>query len=306
MDFQVDTSYLTDARNKKTGHVEIVQNITELIKTQKESEALLEEMRIKNEKEANLIKDINEVSNSFVQASENIVNSAKMLADNSTMQTSSIGKLYESISEIAQKTKNNTDNANKAAELASRVKNDALKGSEQMEKLTNAVKEINESTQAISKVISLIEAISSQTDILALNAAIEAARAGEAGRGFAIVADEVSKLATQSTNSVRETNTFIEHSVEKAIVGVDIAKATAAALQEIVTGIDANTQLSKEIVDLSKEQSEAIDMINAEIEQVLQSVQQNAATAEEFAAESEAMKDRSSTLKQLTEDFGNM
>jgi methyl-accepting chemotaxis protein len=305
MTFEVISSYLTDAKDKKVGHIEVVEDISEITKKQEAEKELLAKMQKNQEAKHELAQEIDEVSNSFVDMSEAIVQSAKLLADNSIKQTSSMGNLYKSISEIAQKTKNNTGNANKAAELANRIKDDAIKGSEQMDKLTKAVEEINESTQAIGKVIQLIDAIASQTDILALNAAIEAARAGDSGRGFAIVADEVSKLASQSTTSVRETNSFIKQSIEKALLGVKISKETAVALQEIVLGIDVNSQLTKEIVEGCEEQDKSIDIVNIEIEQILQSVQQNSATAEEFSAESEAINSQSMTLKQLMNNFNS-
>ena len=305
MDFEVISSYLTNTKGKKVGHIEIVEDMTELFAKQRAEKELMEKLNRDNEARQELAQEINKLSASFVEKSDNIVESAKVLADNSVKQTSNVGNLHGSISEIAQKTKANTNNANKAAELANKIKEDALKGSEQMGKLTKAVEEINESTQAISKVIQLIEDIASQTDILALNAAIEAARAGDSGRGFAIVADEVSKLASQSTSSVKETNSFIKKSIEKSVLGVDIAKETALALQEIVSGIQINSQLTKEIVDGSEEQNKSIDIINVGIAEILESVQQNSATAEEFSAESEAINSDSMTLKQLMNNFNN-
>jgi methyl-accepting chemotaxis protein len=300
IDFKVNSAYLTNQKNKKIGHIEVVQDITNLIKAQKEGETLLEQMREKSEMEAELAKNINEVSNTFIETSESIAQSATGLAKNSDEQAFNMESLHGSVTEVAKKTNTNTNRANEARTLANEIKENARKGSDQMNDLTQAMESIHESNQAIDKVIRFIEDISAQTDILAINASIEAARAGEAGKGFAIVAAEVSKLAVQSAESVKETDSLITGSIEKALLGVQIAKETSIALQGIVSGIEKNSQLAKEIVDGCVEQEQAINVINGEIEQIFTRVQENAVIAEEFSAKSEVMKNESVILKGLT------
>jgi methyl-accepting chemotaxis protein len=300
MNFKVETEYLTDARGRKMGHIEIVENITELLKTQRESERLLKEMTKKNENEEKIIKSINEVSHTFIQSSEQIAQSATGLAKNSEEQNEKMGFLNNSMSELTERTKINTTKATEATELANQIRENATKGSEQMNKLTQAMEAINESSQSINKVVRFISDISEQTDILALNATIEAARAGEAGKGFAVVANEVSKLAAQSAESVRETYALITESIDKALLGVEIAKETSMALTGIVAEVEKNSGLSKEIVYECEAQEKSINMISNEIRKILERVQENAAAAEEFSAESEIMKEKCVTLKQLT------
>ena len=301
IDFQVDSCYLTDQKNNKIGHIEVFQDITKLLEAQKVEE-LLEQMRKESDIKAEWVKNINQVSNSFIETSESIAQSAAVLAKNSDEQTTNMELLYNSVSEVAKKTNTTTSRANEATMLATEIRENAKKGSEQMNKLTQAMEAINESSKSIVTVIRFIEDISAQTDILAINATIEAARAGDAGRGFAIVATEVSKLAVQSAELVRETDSLINESIEKALLGVQIADETSVALQKIVSGIEKNSQLSQEIVDESEEQEKSINTINSEIEHIFLRVRENTAMAEEFSAKSEAMQNECAVLKELTND----
>ena len=301
LDFQVDSCYLTDQRDNKIGHIEIVQDITKLLAAQK-VEDLLEKMRIEGHIKAELLKNINKISNSFIETSESIAQGASVLAKNSDEQTTNMELLHNSTKEVAKKTTNNTQKANEATIQANEIRGKAKKGSEQMDKLTQAMKAINDSSKSIVTVIRFIEDISAQTDILAINATIEAARAGEAGRGFAIVAAEVSKLAVQSAELVKETDSLINESIEKALLGVQIADETSVALQEIVSGIEKNSQLSREIVIESEEQEKSINIINSEIEQIFTRVRENTAMAEKFSERSEVMLDKCAVLKELTNE----
>lgn len=289
MDFRVDINYLQNQKQKSIGHIEIVQDISEMVKKQKA--------------EAELVERISGVTSSFVAASQNIADSANVLAQSSMEQASAVEQLSGTVTEMSGKTKENAGMASKAAELADAIKANAEKGSTQMDKMTQAVEAINESSQSISKVIKAIDDIAFQTNILALNAAVEAARAGQHGKGFAVVADEVRSLAGKSAEAAKDTGSLIANSMEKAQLGVQIAAETAESLKEIVAGIDESSRIVKEIAEASEEQSVAISEIHKGIDQVAQNVQQNSATAEESAAASEEMSGQTALLTQLVSDF---
>ncbi|MCL1807400.1 MAG: methyl-accepting chemotaxis protein, partial [Oscillospiraceae bacterium] len=246
---------------------------------------------------------INQSTAQVSSGAKQIADGSQSLAQGSTEQASSIEQLSASITEIAQKTKDNAEKAGKAAVLANTIKNNAEKGSRQMDEMTTAVKDINVASQSISKVIKTIDDIAFQTNILALNAAVEAARAGQHGKGFAVVAEEVRNLATKSADAAKETGTMIENSMEKAELGTRIANETAASLTEIVQGINESSQIITEIAQASDEQSAGITQINQGIDQVANVVQQNSATAEESAAASEEMSGQSSMLEELVAQF---
>ena len=235
--------------------------------------------------------------------SKQIADGAQTLAQGSTEQAASIQELSNSISEIAGKTKDNAMTAGKTSKLSETIKDNAEKGSRQMDEMIVAVKDINDASQSISKIIKTIDDIAFQTNILALNAAVEAARAGQHGKGFAVVAEEVRNMASKSAEAAKDTGDMIQNSMEKAELGSRIAEETSKSLNEIVSGINESSGLIEEITKSSEEQSRGIAHINTGIDQVAQVVQQNSATAEESAAASEEMSGQSDMLQQLIGQF---
>ena len=242
-------------------------------------------------------------SSQVTAGSKQVADGAQMLAQGSTEQAAAIEELSSSITEIAEKTRTNTGLAEKAAELAGSIKENAEKGNEHMDEMMRAVNEINDASGSISKVIKVIDDIAFQTNILALNAAVEAARAGQHGKGFAVVAEEVRNLAAKSAEAAKDTGSLIENSIDKANLGVRIASETAESLAQIVGGINESNQLIGEIARSSEEQAMGITQVNIGIDQVAQVVHQNSATAEESAAASEEMSAQSSLLQDLIAQF---
>ena len=289
MDFKVDIAYITDDKNNRIGHIEVVQDVSQLIKKQKA--------------EAEIVGSIEEVCKSFIYASAQIADGAQTLAQGATDQAATVEELSAAISEIAEKTEENAKLAEQAAQLANTIMQNAEKGSHQMEEMTSAVSDINRASQQIGKVIKVIDDIAFQTNILALNAAVEAARAGQHGKGFAVVAEEVRNLAAKSAEAAKDTSELIANSIEKAEQGERIAQETAVSLGEIVNGIDQSNKLITDIAQASKSQSVGLSQINNGIEQVTQVVQQNSATAQESAAAAHELKDQSDALEQLIERF---
>jgi len=250
-----------------------------------------------------IMTEINSSSSQVSSGAKQVADGAQSLAQGSTEQAAAIEELSSSISEIAEKTKTNAATADKTSTLSATIKENAEKGSRQMDEMILAVNDINEASRNIGKIIKTIDDIAFQTNILALNAAVEAARAGQAGKGFAVVAEEVRNLASKSAEAAKDTGNMIQSSMEKAELGSRIAGETAASLNEIVIGINESSGLITEIAKSSEEQSLGIEQINTGIDQVAQVVQQNSATAEESAAASEEMSSQSNILQQLIAQF---
>ena len=201
------------------------------------------------------------------------------------------------------------------AEAGAQVVKKAVRGIEDVHRMSLALKEdmvqLNGHAQDISRIMAVISDIADQTNLLALNAAIEAARAGEAGRGFAVVADEVRKLAEKtmaSTNDVGNAIKAIQESTAKSMEGVErsvarigeateLAGQSGAALEEIVATVEATGDQVNAIATASEEQSAASEEINQSIVQVNDMSRQ---TAEAMAEAAKAVSGLAAQAQSLT------
>ena len=202
------------------------------------------------------------------------------------------------------------------AEAGAQVVEKAVRSIEDVHRMSLALKgdmaQLNAHARDISQIMAVISDIADQTNLLALNAAIEAARAGEAGRGFAVVADEVRKLAEKtmaSTNDVGNAITAIQESTAKSMTGVDnaverigeaneLASRSGAALEEIVATVVATGDQVNAIATASEEQSAASEEINQSIVQVNDMSRQ---TAGAMAEASKAVSDLAAQAQRLNE-----
>ena len=201
------------------------------------------------------------------------------------------------------------------ASTGSHIVEQAVQGIEQVHQMSLVLKDdmgqLNEHAQDITRIMNVISDIADQTNLLALNAAIEAARAGEAGRGFAVVADEVRKLAEKtmaSTNDVGNAIKAIQESTAKSMTGVDqaveriaqvdeLASRSGQALREIVNTAEVTADQVNAIATASGEQSAASEEINQTIVQVNDMSRQ---TADTMAEASKAVSDLASQAQRLT------
>lgn len=241
----------------------------------------------------NMDQSISSISN----GSEQLSSTTQILSEGSINQAGAVEELFTSFKNILQKVNNTTNNADKAKSFSINVKHIVQEGNEKMQILMESMREITICSKQIAEIIKAIEEIASQTNLLALNAAIEAARAGEAGKGFAVVADEVRNLAEQSAEAVNNTSKIIKNSLHVVANGEKLATETAAALDIIVKNVDDTTNLVKEIAVASEDQTEAITEMTSKVDQISQVVQTNSATAEELAASTEELASQSQIIK---------
>ncbi len=224
----------------------------------------------------------------------------------------SINKIVQAIEEIAVNSNHSFESSHKAEELVKNGVDIVHVQDTKMEESTNAVKHVSEviftlnnRTTQIGQIIEVIEGIAEQTNLLALNAAIEAARAGEQGRGFAVVADEVRKLAEKSQESIGKIQIIIK----------DIKNATNIAVTSVNEATDAISKQNEAVQNTSrifKDILEVVDMIANEIqeisnstdgvknsgENILQDMERILAVSEETAASTEEVT--ASTEEQTT------
>lgn len=291
MDFKVDIAHLYGSDGEKSGHIEIVQDISGLVKAQK--------------KEKELILKVTDISHTFADSARSIAEEAMELSAGAARQSDDVDKLKESVSDIDSNIKMTAEFAGNASSLAESIKERAEKGTEQMNRMTQAVNDVNTASKSIGKVIKVIEDIAFQTNLLALNAAVEAARAGEAGKGFSVVAEEVRNLASRSSAAAKDSSELINDSLKKSDVSASIAKQTSASFEEIVSGINESNRIIVDIAESSRKQTEVIALINADIESVAQVAARTSETSQQSAASSEELSSQSELLRNLIEQFSD-
>ncbi len=250
-----------------------------------------------------VLSDIDTASGEVAAGTMQLSSGSQVISQGANEQASAIEQLSASLTQISEQTRENVQSANTQRELAQKARANAADGTDKMKQLQASMDDIHASSASISKVIKAIDDIAFQTNILALNAAVEAARAGMHGKGFAVVADEVRKLAQKSAEAAKETAVLVEGSIAKTTAGAKIAKDTAAALAEIVSGVEKTAELSSQIAIASSDQAVGISQVNKGIEQLSAVVQNNSATAEQAAASSQELSAQADHLKAMVQRF---
>ena len=242
-------------------------------------------------------------SEAISSASCQVSSASQSLAEVTTEQAAGLEETSASLEVMSSMTKQNADNAQQANILADEAKQAVDTGSESMERMAEAIEKISKSSDETAKIIKVIDEIAFQTNLLALNAAVEAARAGEAGKGFAVVADEVRNLAMRSAKAAQNTTSLIEQSVNSSRHGVEICNEVQTALDKIVSTISKTNDLVSEIATASREQAQGIEQVNSAVTEIDGATQRNAANAEESASASEELTSLTKLMDQIVEQL---
>ncbi len=228
---------------------------------------------------------------------------SQSLAEGSASQAATLQEVSGRLHAFDTRTGENAQNADRALASMERTRAVTREGVDRMEGLSTAIAEIRASAEGTAKILKTIEEIAFQTNLLALNAAIEAARAGEAGRGFAVVADEVRSLALRSAESARQTAGLIERSLESSARGVALNDQVRAQLASVNEQVDEVGFAMAEIAAASVEQTEGMKSITEAIARVNRVTQASAKGAGESAAAAEELSGQAATMLGLVRGF---
>lgn len=250
-----------------------------------------------------VVSDIKEGTISIAISINEINDAMDDLSIKTSIQASSLEETSATMMEISSIVESNLNITKEINILTDETRKKTEKAGASSLQFKTAMNEISHSSNKIINIIDVIDEISFQTNLLALNAAVEAARAGEAGRGFSVVAVEIRNLSKRSSNAAKEIKELINESVQKVEQGNILADSTIKNITEIVEDVKLVSSEINALTHSAEEQKNGIDEINKAINSIDNVTQTNAGIAEETAASTINLKEKSDNFLELIKYF---
>ncbi len=241
-------------------------------------------------------------------------------ANKASSITAQLSSAIEQVAGNAQSVVQGSTAAADAAKKGTTKVEDTLKGMQNIKQRVGVsaekVQEMGSRSDQIGDIVTTIEDIASQTNLLALNAAIEAARAGEAGKGFAVVADEVRKLAERSSTSTKEIASLIksiQKTVSEAVIAMDegakevergvlIANEAGGSLLDILKAAEGVSEQAEQAAAAAEQMSASANELVAAVDSVSAVIEENTAATEEMAAGSTEVTQAIENIASVSEE----
>ncbi len=277
------------------------------------------------------IRRVGEVTDQVASASAQLSATADEIAKGADTQTQRMAQSATAVEEMTMTASEVARNSQEAANIAFETTQTAQTGHSVVDETVAGMQQLSEavgqsatiiaalgkSSDQIGEIVRVIEDIADQTNLLALNAAIEAARAGEQGRGFAVVADEVRKLAERTTKATKEIGDMIrqiqkdtksavssmEEGTGKVTSGVELANKTGDALTKIQEMVQSTASMIQQIAGAAEEQSTATRQIASDLETVAQVTRESSSGSFESAKASHDLSLLATELQSIVGNF---